>query len=115
RSLRTFGPKHLRGLGRRLLYRHLLADFTVVSFFLMLGIPLLGFGLAFGGFAWVRSIASGVPATAGTVMLAAVTAFGGLYCLVPPLLHDLVAVPQRPLTPPRLGVVAAPALAQRDT
>lgn len=107
RSLATFGPKHLRAFLRRVLYRHFLADFSAVSLFLVMGVPLLAFGVIFGGWAWVRSLATGIPATAGTVMLAAVPATAGLYCLVQALLHDIMGTPQHPLTPPRLGLAPA--------
>ena len=106
RSLLTFGPKHLRAFVRRLVHRHLLVDFTPVSLFLTLGLPLVVFGVLFGGTAWLRSIASGVPATAGTVMLAAATTGVGLYCLLQALLHDIMSTPQRPLTPPHLVLTA---------
>jgi glycosyltransferase involved in cell wall biosynthesis len=103
RSLVAFGPKHLRALGRRILHRYVLTDFSAVSLFLTVGLPLLAFGIVFGGWKWCRSIVTGVPATAGTVMLAAATTGAGLYCLVQALLHDAMGVPQRPLAPRRLG------------
>jgi dolichol-phosphate mannosyltransferase len=102
RSLAGFGPKHVRALARRVLHRYVLADFSAVSLFLTVGTPLLAFGVVFGGWKWFRSIVDGVPATAGTVMLAAATTGAGLYCLVQALLHDAMAGPQRPLTPPRM-------------
>ena len=61
------------GLGglRRFWCRHFWFDFTPVGLISMVGAPLVLWGLAFGGHAWWKSISTGEPATAGTVMLAA--------------------------------------------
>jgi len=63
----------LVGLGgiRRFWCRHFWFDFTPVGLIFLTGAPLLLWGLAFGAGAWWKSIATGAPATAGTVMLAA--------------------------------------------
>lgn len=63
----------LVGLGgiRRFWCRHFWLDFTPVGLISMTGAPLILWGLAFGGYAWWKSISTGAPATAGTVMLAA--------------------------------------------
>lgn len=63
----------LVGLGgtRRFWCRHFWFDFTPVGLIFLTGVPLLLWGLTFGGNAWWESISTGAPATAGTVMLAA--------------------------------------------
>ena len=50
----------------------------------------------------MNSTLYGVPATAGTVMLAAFTTAGGGYCIVQAMVYDIMSMPQRPLTLPRL-------------
>jgi dolichol-phosphate mannosyltransferase len=71
RVLLTFPPHLLAGAVGRVWYRHFWFDFTVTAVLLTVGLPLCLWGLGFGAYAWWRSIATGVPATAGTVMLAA--------------------------------------------
>ena len=63
------------------------------------------FGVVLGIRAWIRSALYDTPSTAGTVMLAAFTTAGGLYCLVQAMVYDMLATPRRPLTVPRIGLV----------
>jgi dolichol-phosphate mannosyltransferase len=97
-----FAARHTRHIIRRLMHRHLLMDFSPVSVVLALSLPAGLFGIAFGSWAWLRSVRNGVPATAGTVMLAAVTFAFGLFGLMQAMIYDLLSMPQRPLTLPRL-------------
>jgi len=103
RNAFSFALKHVRYGVRRVLYRHFLFDFSPVSLLLALSLPLLAFGIGFGARSWLRSVLYGTPATAGTVMLAAFTTAAGAFCLVQALIYDVLSVPQRPLTPPRLA------------
>jgi dolichol-phosphate mannosyltransferase len=115
RSVLSFAGKHARCFFRRIIYRHLLLDFSAVSLLCAVSVPLLVFGVVFGIRSWMNSAIYGVPATAGTVMLAAFTTAGGLYGLVQAMIYDILSVPQRPLTMPRLGIVAMSDLVPRDT
>jgi glycosyltransferase involved in cell wall biosynthesis len=101
RNVGRFATSHVRYGLRRLLYRHLLMDFTPTSLLLVLSLPLILFGVFFGARSWVRSIFYGTPATAGTVMLAAFTTGGGLFALFQAMIYDMLSGPQRPLTLPR--------------
>ena len=69
---------------------------------LLLAPLLLLFGLGFGSHAWWASIASGQPATAGTVMLAALPILLGLQLLLSWLNFDVAAEPREPVAE-RLG------------
>ena len=71
RVLVTFPVKLLVGGIARVWYRHFWFDFTLAALLLVLGAPLCAWGLGFGAFAWWRSVDTGVTATSGTVMLAA--------------------------------------------
>jgi hypothetical protein len=55
----------------RVWYRHFWFDFTLAALLLLFGLPLCVWGVGFGAFAWWRSVATGVTASSGTVMLAA--------------------------------------------
>jgi glycosyltransferase involved in cell wall biosynthesis len=88
---------------RRLWRRYFVYDFTPVSLFLVGGLALVAFGTTFGLFHWVRSFLSGVPATAGTVILAALPFLLGSNLLLQALVLDIQSKPTeklcRDLTP----------------
>ena len=73
-------------------------DFNAVSLFLVSGVPLLAFGVAFGAWHWAQSIATGVPATAGTVLLAALPTLLGVNLLVQAIVLDIGRAPSEPLS-----------------
>lgn len=105
RSVFEFAAKHARAFVRRLWLRYVVLDFSAVSLLIAVGLPLAIFGVVFGIRSWVHSSMAGVPATAGTVMVAAFTTAGGLFGLVQAMIYDVLAVPTQPLTPPRIGLV----------
>ncbi|MFN2426722.1 MAG: glycosyltransferase family 2 protein [Candidatus Binatia bacterium] len=106
RSIVEFAFKHARAFVRRLWLRYVVLDFSAVSLLLAVGLPLLLFGVAFGLRHWMLSSMAGVPATAGTVMVAAFTTAAGLFGIVQAMIYDILSVPTMPLTPPRIGIVA---------
>lgn len=105
RSVVEFAAKHARAFARRMWLRHVVLDFSPVALLLGLGIPLGLFGFVFGVRQWAVASAAGVPATAGTVMVAALTTAAGLFSVVQALIYDVLSVPAVPLTPPRLGLL----------
>jgi len=111
RSLVEFTVKHARAFARRLWLRYVVLDFSAVSLLLAVGLPLALFGVVFGLRNWVHSSVYGVPATAGTVMVAAFTTAAGLFGIVQAMIYDILSVPTMPLTPPRLGLVVPGAAA----
>jgi hypothetical protein len=78
----------LRGLAR-IGYRHFWYDFTVAAVLLLAGIPLVSWGLAFGLYCWWESIATQIPATAGTVMLAGLPFLLGMNFLLQALTYEV--------------------------
>ncbi|MBM3565082.1 MAG: glycosyltransferase family 2 protein [Alphaproteobacteria bacterium] len=94
-----FALKHLRNAAKRIFYSYFLRDFTAASLELTAGVILLAFGLIHGATNWAQSIATGITASAGTVVLAALpTAIGGILLLA--FLHfDIGNVPRQPLHP----------------
>lgn len=87
--------KHLRNFGKRLFYNYLLRDLSLASLELLLGTAALLAGILFGGHHWLASIHSGVPASAGTVMLSALPMILGLQLLLGFLAYDIASVPRR--------------------
>jgi hypothetical protein len=93
RVLATFPWLLLRALLRRFYWRYLIEDFGVVSVGVLLGVPLVLFGTSFGAWHWVLSERTGVPATAGTVFVAALPIILGVQLLLLALVLDVLASP----------------------
>ncbi|MDA5193135.1 glycosyltransferase family 2 protein [Govanella unica] len=94
-----FFKGNMRNFWKRIVYNYFLRDFQLGSATLGLGVPLVLFAMIFGGSAWVHSYTSGMPATAGTVMLAGLSLFLGLQFLLTFLNFDIQNVPKRTLHP----------------
>lgn len=91
-----FPPLLLGGLLRRFFWRYMIRDFNAVTVCVLAGIPSLGFGVVFGGYHWWRSLETGVPATAGTTLLAALPVLLGFQCLLTALVLDILDEPAGP-------------------
>lgn len=88
---------HLRNFVKRVFYNYFLRDFSFASVLLVLGMLALLFGVGFGSAAWLASARSGVPATAGQVMIGALPIIVGLQMLLTALQYDIQNVPTRPI------------------
>jgi len=98
--LRMIGPflaGHLRNYSRRLAYGYFLRGFSAASVELLLGSLLLLGGFTFGARQWAQSLNSGEPATAGTVMLAALPVIIGAQMLISWLNYDVASEPRVPV------------------
>ncbi len=102
RPMRVIGPfllGHLRNTARRVLYDYFVRGFSVASVELVLGAVLWLWGAGYGTWQWLESIRSGTPATAGTVMLAALPIILGSQMLLSWLNFDVNAEPRMPVHP----------------
>ncbi len=90
---------HIRNFVKRILYGYFLRDFNIASAQILLGVPLLAAGFAFGIYHWRLSIMTGTPATAGTVMIAALMILTGIQFCLGALNYDITSVPKEPLHP----------------
>ncbi len=97
RVIGEFACKHVRNAFLRILYTYGLRNVSVASVELAAGTMLLVFGCGFGAWHWGVSIASGVPATAGTVFIAALPVILGFQLLLAFLHFDVDNVPSRPI------------------
>lgn len=95
RVLATFPALLLRGLLRRFYWRYLIEDFSMVSVCVLAGVPLVAFGIVFGGFRWYESARTGLPATAGTVFVAALPIILGVQLLLAAILLDVQSSPTK--------------------
>ena len=94
-----FAVKHWRNTAKRVLYSYFAHDFNIASIELVLGKVFFFFGVIFGAVEWRESVVSGVPATAGTVILAALPIILGSQLLLAFLNYDTRNIPDVPLHP----------------
>jgi len=92
-----FAWKHLRNYLKRIFYNYFLRGFSIASIELVTGIALMAFGISYGVSAWERSVHEQVFASAGTVMLAALSVMLGFQLLLSFLNYDMRSAPTHPL------------------
>jgi len=89
-----FLAKHLRNLGKRVLYQYYLRDMSLASIQLPLGLGLALFGAGFGAWHWMQSALAATTASAGTVMLAALPLLVGVQLVLSFFAADVAAQPR---------------------
>jgi glycosyltransferase involved in cell wall biosynthesis len=100
RVLFEFPAKLLGTLLRRAVLKNFLYDFSMVSIYLIMGLPLLLFGVIFGGYKWIQYWRAGIPAPTGTVILPTLSVLLGIQLLLSAIESDLRSVPKQPLSNP---------------
>jgi dolichol-phosphate mannosyltransferase len=98
RSLFEFPPKLLVTFSRRILLRYFIYDFSMMSLYLMIGIPLLLFGGTFGSIKWVQYASRNIPAPTGTVMLPTLCVILGIQILLSAIEIDMNSIPRAALS-----------------
>jgi glycosyltransferase involved in cell wall biosynthesis len=98
RVLFEFPFKLVATFFRRIMLKYYLYDFSMISVYLLVGIPLLLFGLIFGSIKWIHYASINVPAPTGTVMLATLSVLLGIQILLSAIEIDMNSVPKGPLT-----------------
>lgn len=96
-NLLEFLRKHIKATIRRFVYLYLMRDFNIASLNLIFGALLIIFGGIFGISEWIHSVRSGVPASAGTVMLSVLPIMSGLQMVLFFLGYDIAAEPKKPI------------------
>lgn len=94
-----FPQKHLVRFIKRIYYNYFLRDFNICTLEMMTGLLLFLFGTGFGLFHWYLSIKQNIPATTGTVMLAALPVILGFQLLLAAAHYDVAHIPKKPLHP----------------
>lgn len=102
---------HARNFTKRIFYNYFLRDLSAASLQLVLGSLLITTGVTYGLLKWFFN--PGSPATAGTVMLAALPIMLGLQLVLAFLMWDMQSAPRTPIHPrlpdePDLGVAPLP-------
>lgn len=92
-----FLVKHFRNFLKRVFYNYYLRDMSIASIQLPLGVVLLVFGLAFGGFHWIENARNDIATPAGTIMIVTVSLLAGLQFILAFIAEDIASVPRRVL------------------
>ncbi len=100
RVLFEFPPKLLATLVRRAILKNFIYDFSMITVYLLTGLPLLLFGVIFGAVKWIHYVHIDVPAPTGTVILPTLCVLLGIQLLLSAVESDLRSVPQQPLNGP---------------
>jgi dolichol-phosphate mannosyltransferase len=93
RILFGFPARLFVGWLRRFVRKYYIVDFGAMAALFSLGCILVLFGIVFGAVHWALSAQSGVPATTGTVMLAALPLIVGVQMLLQALLLEIANSP----------------------
>ncbi len=89
-----FAAKHLANTMKRLFYSYYLRDFSIASVEILVGIASVAWGAWFGMTRWLEGISQNVPATSGTVMVAALPVLLGVQLILAFLNFDIHNVPR---------------------
>lgn len=115
KALFEFPGQLLRGFISRVWIQHFIRDFSAVALLLVMGMPLLLFGTAWGAYHWLLSWQTSTTASTGTVMLSVLPFIVGFQCLLQCLVLDLQARPRKVLHRALLAEQALQATFEKKT
>lgn len=98
RALFEFPLKLLITFLRRIVLRYFIYDFSMMSLYLMIGVPLLLFGGIFGSTKWIQYASRKIPAPTGTVMLPTLSVILGIQILLSAIEIDMNSTPRQALS-----------------
>jgi dolichol-phosphate mannosyltransferase len=100
RSVLEFPVKLMKIFFRRVILMNLIYDFSMASVYIMVGLPLLLFGLIFGISKWIKYATLGIAAPTGTVMIPTLSVLLAIQFLIAAIETDLRSTPKVPLSAP---------------
>lgn len=95
KSFFEFSWKHSVNFSKRIMYRHFLREWTLVTFQLPASLALLIFGGTLGVSTYLEASARGVPMTAGQITTASLLTIVGFQLLLSAVSHDVLSEPKR--------------------
>lgn len=98
RALFEFPFKLMRTLARRIILKYFIYDFSILSIYLLTGVPLLLFGLIFGITKWIQYAELGIAAPTGTVILPTLSVILAIQILLSAIEIDLNAAPRKAIS-----------------
>ncbi len=94
KTIFEFPPRLFRDLLKRLILRYFLYDFSMVSVYMITGIPMVTFGMIFGITKWIDYAGRGVEAPTGTVILPMMCVLLGVQFLLSAIHLDIQSMPK---------------------
>lgn len=91
--------KHTINTFKRIFYSYFVREFGFASIQLVGGAIMMSFGILFGAYWWYDSTITNVPASTGTVILAALPIILGSQFLIAFINHDTRNIPKTPVHP----------------
>ncbi|MFM8367761.1 MAG: glycosyltransferase family 2 protein [Chloroflexota bacterium] len=98
RVLFEFPYKLTRTLIKRIILKYFIFDFSMMSIYLLTGIPLLLFGLIFGITKWIQYAELGIAAPTGTVILPTLSVILAIQILLSAIEIDLNTAPRKAIS-----------------
>lgn len=90
-----FPPGLVKGLIKRILLKYFVYDFNMASVYILIGVPMFVFSTIFGIWEWADSVVTGIPRTAGTIMLVALPIIVSFQMLLQAVNIDINSVPRK--------------------
>lgn len=94
KTLIEFPPRLFYGLCKRILFKYFIYDFNMASIYLLLGIPMFLWSFIYGICQWINSYQTGIPKTAGSIMLAALPLILSVEMLLQAINIDIHNIPK---------------------
>lgn len=89
-----FPRKYLGRFFKRIFYDYFLRDFNAGTIQMVAGLILLLGGVSFGSWKWYISYSTGIPATSGIVMIAALPILLGFHLIISMINYDIAKIPK---------------------
>ena len=87
----TFPHKLIRAFFRRIAIRYFRMDFSIISLYILLGIPLFLFGFIFGLLNWIYYASHAIAAPTGTILIATLCIVLGVQFILNFIQYDISA------------------------
>jgi glycosyltransferase involved in cell wall biosynthesis len=95
KTLFGFPLKLFKGLCKRIFLKYFIYDFKMLSLYLVIGLPMVLFGVVFGASKWIEAISSGIETSTGTVMLSVLPIILGTQFLLQAIQIDMDSIPKK--------------------
>lgn len=95
KTLVGFPPKLFKGLCKRIFLKYFIYDFNMLSLYLVVGLPMLFFGIVFGSIKWIEAIVNNIETSTGTIMLAVLPIILGTQFLLQAIQIDMNNIPRK--------------------
>jgi glycosyltransferase involved in cell wall biosynthesis len=93
--IKNFPPKIIKGLSKRIFLKYFIYNFNMASIYLLLGLPMVVFGVVFGVVEWINSIQNEINTPTGTIMLAVLPIILGVEFLLQAINIDINLEPKK--------------------